>query len=403
MTHTRPQRRDRELHVAQLQRRADVQGLLRGSPATTRRASRSSTSRRWATRTRRRARRRRSPTPIPRPFGTNFQPTAGDWSTHFYNGQDLPVRHPSRPDHLGPRPRSRCGACRTPDLSNPQTQTASFAQDVEGPAITIAAATRGRPVLQGSSQQIADFSCADADSGVESCVGTVADGGGGRHESKIGDHDVHGDRARQGRHRDDQVRAVRGEQHRDERSTPSATVAATLSLGMGTPATFGAFFAGRRARVHGEHDRQRDLDRRRRGPEASPIRAPPTPASWSTARSRCHAAMTASAASAGGSAAAGGPVGGSRGPDVAAQLRRRRSRTRRGDADVQAGDRRERGAADGHVQQDADVHAVDNGPVVSTWSRTRAAASGARPGVETTQRARSHLPLRFSISLAQGP
>ena len=75
---------------------------------------------------------------------------------------------------------------RTPDLSNPQTQTASFAQDLEGPAITIAAPLEGAQFKQGQ-QHIADFSCTDNDSGVESCVGTVADGAA-IDTSKIGYH-----------------------------------------------------------------------------------------------------------------------------------------------------------------------------------------------------------------------
>ena len=60
-------------------------------------------------------------------------------------------------------------------------------------------------------------------------------------------------------------------------------------------------------------------------------------------------------------------------------------------------------AADGQLQQDADVHPVDNRPVLSTWSGCAPRTGGAHPAVETTQRARSHQPLRFSISLPQGP
>ena len=104
----------------------------------------------------------------------DFQPTAGDWSTHFYNGKiyESDIRRGLiiwDLDHDAMR------RVRTPDLSNPQTQMASFAQDLEGPAITIAAPLEGGQFMQNS-QQIADFSCADNDSGVESCVGTVADG-----------------------------------------------------------------------------------------------------------------------------------------------------------------------------------------------------------------------------------
>ena len=48
-------------------------------------------------------------------------------------------------------------------------------------------------------------------------------------------------------------------------STPGGaggTVPATLSLSLGTPAAFGPFTPGVARDLHGEHDGERDLDRR---------------------------------------------------------------------------------------------------------------------------------------------
>ena len=73
------------------------------------------------------------------------------------------------------------------DLSNPQTQMASFAQDLEGASITIAQPVEGAQFKQGAAQTV-NYSCADSDSGVESCVGPVASGGA-LDTSRIGVHE----------------------------------------------------------------------------------------------------------------------------------------------------------------------------------------------------------------------
>ena len=82
------------------------------------------------------------------PGATNTQPTAGNWSTHFYNGRiyESDIRRGViiwNLDHDSMR------RVRQVDLSNPQTQTASFAQDLEGAAITITAPTEGAAVQEG--------------------------------------------------------------------------------------------------------------------------------------------------------------------------------------------------------------------------------------------------------------
>ncbi|MBE2319864.1 hypothetical protein DVA67_028120 [Solirubrobacter sp. CPCC 204708] len=102
----------------------------------------------------------------PKPFSTHFQPTAGDWSTHFYNGKiyQSDIRRGLITWDLDHDLMRRV---RTPDLSNPQTQTASFAQDLDGPTIT--SANEGQGYKKGTMVAV-QFACADGDSGVESCT-----------------------------------------------------------------------------------------------------------------------------------------------------------------------------------------------------------------------------------------
>jgi hypothetical protein len=176
----------------------------------------------------------------PRPFGTSFQPTAGDWSTHFYNGKiyQSDIRRGLITwdlDHDSMR------RVRNVDLSNPQTQTASFAQDLEGPQITIAAPLEGGAFKLNSSQ-IADFSCADSDSGVESCEGTVADGAA-VNTSQMGFHTFTVTaRDRAGTVTTKSVQYMVNSA--DYESTAGGMVPATLALTLGAPASFGAFTPG---------------------------------------------------------------------------------------------------------------------------------------------------------------
>ena len=74
--------------------------------------------------------------------------------------------------------------------------------------------------------------------------------------------------------------------------------------------------------------------------------------------------LQASATSIGGTGGAR-PRSAARPPDDAADLRRT-GQQRRGDRELQADDRRQRRAAHGRLQQDADVHAVHDDPVVTT-------------------------------------
>jgi hypothetical protein len=129
----------------------------------------------------------------------------------------------------------------TVTVSNPQTQIGLINQDNAKPTISIAAPLAGGQFLQDSAQP-ADFSCADEGLGVESCVGTVADGANvntstiGYHTFTVTAIDNAGNETTQS------VEYV-------VNSTASeleagATVPATLSLALGAAPNFGAFAAG---------------------------------------------------------------------------------------------------------------------------------------------------------------
>jgi hypothetical protein len=176
----------------------------------------------------------------PAPFAATTAPTAGNWSSHYYNGKiyESDIRRGVIVwdlDHDSMR------RVRTPDMSNPQTQLASFAQDLEGPAISIAQPLEGAQFKQGQ-QHIVDFSCTDNDSGVESCVGSVADGAA-LDTSKIGIHTftvTAKDKA--GTETTKSVQFMVNST--DVTTTPGATVPATLALSLGTAPTFPAFTPG---------------------------------------------------------------------------------------------------------------------------------------------------------------
>jgi hypothetical protein len=103
------------------------------------------------------------------------QRTGGDWSTYWHNGKlyEADIRRGlliwDLDDERENRARTLTGD------HNPQTQMTSFEQDLGKPTIDIAAPVAGVSYEIGS-EVLADFSCADAETAVESCVGTVADG-----------------------------------------------------------------------------------------------------------------------------------------------------------------------------------------------------------------------------------
>jgi hypothetical protein len=136
---------------------------------------------------------------------------------------------------------TRADRANTVTMSNPQTQIGLINQDNAKPTISIAAPLAGGQFRQGS-QQVADFSCADEGLGVESCVGTVADGANvntstiGYHTFKVTATDAAGNVTEQ------EVEYVVNSMALD--SAPAAQVPATLSMTLGTAPTFGAFTPG---------------------------------------------------------------------------------------------------------------------------------------------------------------
>ena len=170
---------------------------------------------------------------------------------------------------------------------------------------------------------------------------------------------------------------LHGQQHGRRQSTPGGTVPATLSLSLRHAApTFGAFTPGVARDVQREHDRERDLDRGQRALSVA------DPSSTNTGKLvngtfTLANALTASATSAGGDRPAAAAVGGSAAPTTLLTYSGPIIE-RRGDAEVRAEDRRERGAPQGHLQQDADVHAQHDRPVGTTGIPLMRAAPAAR-------------------------
>ena len=113
--------------------------------------------------------------------------------------------------------------------------------DFVGPEIQIDSPVDGTEHAVGAVVQ-AGFSCTDANAGVESCVGTVADGAA-INTSAMGFHTftvTAKDRA--GTETTKSVTYMVNSM--DVQSTPAATVPATLSMTLGTAPTFGAFTPG---------------------------------------------------------------------------------------------------------------------------------------------------------------
>ena len=113
------------------------------------------------------------PAPLPK-TPTGGDPDGGDWSTYWYNGK-IYESDIYRGMMVWDLDNTFTDRANTVTMSNPQTQIGLINQDNAKPTISIAAPLAGGQFRQNS-QQIADFSCADEGLGVESCVGTVADG-----------------------------------------------------------------------------------------------------------------------------------------------------------------------------------------------------------------------------------
>jgi hypothetical protein len=165
----------------------------------------------------------------------------GDWSTYWHNGKlyESDIRRGlliwDMDDERIDRAKTLTGD------HNPQTQTTSYEPDFGKPTIDITAPVAGVSYEKGS-QVLADFSCADAETAVESCVGTVADGAPiatgevGHFEFTVTATDLAGNV--------ETKTVVYSVLHDSVEGNVSGTVPGTLSLTIGAPASFGAFTPG---------------------------------------------------------------------------------------------------------------------------------------------------------------
>ncbi len=201
----------------------------------------------------------------PAPLSTTSNVTGGDWSTYIHNGvlYESDIRRGLITWDLVDAAADRA---RTFALSNPQTQAISYEQDTDGPTIDIASPLAGAR-FEVNETVLASFSCADAGTGVESCVGTVADGAAidtssQGHEFTVTATDKAGNVSTKTvqytvtptprRRRPDPRRTPtptptprrRRLPRRARRRHGRARVPTALSLTMGAPATFGTFTPG---------------------------------------------------------------------------------------------------------------------------------------------------------------
>ena len=167
--------------------------------------------------------------------------TGGDWSTYWHNGKlyEADIRRGLLIWDLNDERENRARTF-TGD-HNPQTQMTSFEQDLGKPTIDIASPVAGG-VYTKNANVLADFSCADAETAVESCVGTVADGAPlatgniGHFEFTVTAKDLAGNT--------ETKTVVYSVLNTTADGNVSGTVPGTLSLTIGPPASFGAFTAG---------------------------------------------------------------------------------------------------------------------------------------------------------------
>ena len=177
----------------------------------------------------------------PAPLTTTGIRTGGDWSTYWHNGKlyEADIRRGLLIWDLNDERENRARTL-TGD-HNPQTQMTSFEQDLGKPTIDIAAPVAGVSYEIGSTV-LADFSCADNETAVESCVGTVADGAPlatgqtGHFEFKVTATDLAGNVETKS--------VIYSVLHDAADGNVSGTVPGTLSLTLGPPVNFGAFTAG---------------------------------------------------------------------------------------------------------------------------------------------------------------
>jgi hypothetical protein len=167
--------------------------------------------------------------------------TGGDWSTYWHNGKlyEADIRRGLIIWDLNDERENRARTL-TGD-HNPQTQMTSFEQDLGKPTIDIAAPVAGVSYTKNSAV-LADFSCADAETAVESCVGTVADGAPlatgeiGHFEFKVTATDLAGNT--------ETKTVIYSVLNTTADGNVSGTVPGTLSLSLGPAVILGPFSAG---------------------------------------------------------------------------------------------------------------------------------------------------------------
>jgi hypothetical protein len=176
----------------------------------------------------------------PTPLAQNLV-AGGDWSTYWHNGKlyESDIRRGlliwEMDDERIDRAKTLTGD------HNPQTQMTSYEPDFAKPTIDIAAPVAGVSYEKGS-QVLADFSCADAETAIESCVGTVADGAPiatgqvGHFEFTVTATDLAGNV--------ETKTVVYSVLHDSVEGNVSGRVPGTLSLTIGPPASFGTFTPG---------------------------------------------------------------------------------------------------------------------------------------------------------------
>ena len=101
--------------------------------------------------------------------------------------QALRVRHPPRPDHLGPRQRVHQARPHVRDSRTRRRRSASYEADNVAPTVDDRAPLEGAQLPAGLAAQSPTTAAPTPASGVESCVGNVADGAA-IDTSKIGYH-----------------------------------------------------------------------------------------------------------------------------------------------------------------------------------------------------------------------
>jgi hypothetical protein len=176
----------------------------------------------------------------PTPLAQNLV-AGGDWSTYWHNGKlyESDIR---RGMMVWDMDDARTNRAKTLTGShNPQTQMTSYEPDFAKPTIDIASPVAGVSIEKGSTV-LADFSCADAETAIESCVGTVADGQPiatgniGHFEFKVTATDLAGNVETR--------TVVYSVLHDSVDGTVNGSVPATLALTVTPSASLGTFIPG---------------------------------------------------------------------------------------------------------------------------------------------------------------